>query len=232
MKPRLLALVTVGVLAGLAGCATTPPPTIQAGPSAEVTVDGLHRVDNSVMALGYMKPDLDLRHYTKIMLDPVTVAYQKDPGTRRTMQTGQELNFALRPSQMEDLKSWFQEAVVEALTEDDGYEIVETPAPDVLLITAELIDLIVRVPTQNNSGRTRSAARSYGEVTLIVEVRDSETGAILARAAERQDPTRTGGGSLTQVSSVFVRADTRALFQHWADLMRQRLDQVRAAATP
>jgi len=233
MKPRLLELVTVGILAGLAGCATTPPPTIQAGPNAEVTVDGLHRVDNSVMVLGYMKPDLDLRHYTKIMLDPVTVAYQKDPGTRRSNQSGQELNFALRPSQMEDLKSWFQEAVVEALTEDNGYEIVETPAPDVLLITAELIDLIVRIPTtQSNSGRTRSAARSYGEVTLIVEVRDSETGAILARAAERQDPTRTGARSLTQVSTVFVKNDTSTLFRHWADLMRERLDQLRAAATP
>ena len=161
MKPRLLALVTVGVLAGLAGCATTPPPTMQVGPNAEVTVDGLHRMDNSVMALGYMKPDLDLRHYTKIMLDPVTVAYQKDPGDRRSSAlSGQERNFALRPSQMDELKSIFQEAVVEALTENDGYEIVETPAPDVLLVTAKLIDLIVRVPTANNSaGRSRSPRR-------------------------------------------------------------------------
>jgi len=32
----------------VAGCETTPArePTIQAGPNAEVTVDGLHRVDN------------------------------------------------------------------------------------------------------------------------------------------------------------------------------------------
>jgi hypothetical protein len=206
---------------------------MQTGPNAEVTVDGLHRMDNSVMALGYMKPDLDLRQYTKIMLDPVTVAYQKDPGDRRSsVLSGQESNFALRPSQMDDLKSWFQEAVVEALTEDDGYEIVETPAPDVLLVTAKLIDLIVRIPTQNTSGRSRSATSSYGEVTLIVEARDSETGEILARAADRQDPTRTGARSLTQVSTVFVKNDTRTLFRHWADLMRQRLDEVRAAATP
>jgi hypothetical protein len=233
MNSRLLASATVGILFLSAGCAsTTPPPTMQAGPNAEVTVDGLYRMDNSVMAMGYMKPDLDLRHYTKIMLDPVTVAYQKDPGNRRSRTTGQAPNFALRPSQMDDLKSWFQEAVVEALTEDDGYEMVETPAPDVLLVTVKLIDLIVRIPTQNTSGRSRSATSSYGEVTLIVEVRDSETGEILARAADRQDPTRTGTRSLAVVSSVFVKNDTVTLFRHWAELMRQRLDEVRAAATP
>jgi hypothetical protein len=185
------------------------------------------------MALGYLKPDLDLRRYTKIMLDPVTVAYKDDPGDRRSSTlAGQEANFALRPSQMEDLKSWFQEAVVEALTEDDGYEIVETPAPDVLLVTARLIDLIVRIPTEATAGRTRSAASSFGEVTLIVEAFDSETGEILARAADRQDPTRPGARNLTRVSSVLVKNDTMTLFRHWAEVMRTRLDEIRAAATP
>jgi hypothetical protein len=133
---------------------------------------------------------------------------------------------------MEDLKSWFNEAVVEALTEDDGYELVDTPAPDVLLVTANLVDLIVRVPTETGAARTRSAASSYGEVTLIVEAFDSETGEVLARAADRQDPTQTGTRNLSQVSSVFVKSDTERLFRHWADVMRTRLDELRAAATP
>ena len=77
MRLSIVSLVAAGMLVG---CATTSsPPTIQSGPAAEVTVDGLHRVDNSVMEIGYMKPDVDLRGYTAIMLDPVTVAYQRDP---------------------------------------------------------------------------------------------------------------------------------------------------------
>jgi len=204
---------------------------MQTGPEAEVTVDGLHRVDNSVMALAYTKPDLDLRRYTQFMLDPVTVAYKRDPGDRRSSATpGREPNFALRPSQMEELKSVFHEAVVEALTEDDGYELVETPAPDVLLITASLVDLIVRIPTET-AGRSRSAVSSYGEVTMMVELFDSETGEILALVAERGDPT-TSARNLSYVSSAYVRSDTKRLFEHWADLFRERLDEVREVAKP
>jgi len=164
-------------------------------------------VDNSLVAVGYMKPDIDLRGYNAIMLDPVTVAYQKDPGSRRGA-TGIGVgtpNFALSPFQMETLKSLFQEAVADALTEDDGYRIVDTPGPDVLRISAALIDLIVRVPTQPGAARGRLFVTSYAVVTLIVEARDSESGEILARAADRRDPT-TGGGDLVQVSPTFVRA--------------------------
>ncbi len=226
MRSRLVSVAIAGVLAG---CATTPPPpTIQAGPDAEVTVDGLHRVDNSLVALAYMKPDMDLRGYTALMLDPVSVAYQKDPqGRRRSgLVGGGSPNFALSPSQMENLASWFQEAVVEAFAGDGGYRIVDTPGPDVLRITAELLNLIVRIPTQASVGRGRTFVSSYGEVTLVVEVRDSESGEILARAADRMDPTRNTG-NLVEVSTTFVRSDVRRLFGYWARIMRERLDDLR-----
>ena len=229
MKPLLAGLVTVGVLAGVAGCASTPaPPTVQTGPEAEVTIDGLYRVDNSVVALAYVKPDLDLQPYTKLMLDPVSIAYQRDPGSRRSVQPGAgESNYALSPSQMEDLRSWFQEAVITALTKDDGYEFVGSPGPDVLRITADLVDLIVRVPTQRAGGRDRSYARSYGEVSLIMELRDSQSGEILVRAGDRRDPTGNTAQGLVEVRPAFVRADVKRMFDFWADLLRKRLDEVR-----
>lgn len=225
MRASFLTIVTAGVLAG---CATaSPPPSIQTGPDAEVTVDGLHRVDNSVMAIGYMKPDHDLRGYTAIMLDPVTVAYQRDPrGRRRITDPGTgDANFALTRSQMETFKSQFQAAVVEALTKDDGYRIVDTPGPDVLRVTTELIDLVVRIPT-DRGGRQRMFVASYGEVTLLVEARDSESGEILGRAADRMDPTRATT-NLVEVTPTSARADTNRLFQHWARIMRERLDALR-----
>jgi hypothetical protein len=222
-----MTLAAVGVLAG---CATTSPrPTIQSGPDAEVTVDGLHRVDNSLMALAYMKPDIDLRGYTALMLDPVSVSYQVDPrGRRRRAGVGDgRQNFALSTDQMEDLKRWFQEAVVEALAGDGGYRIVDTSGPEVLRVSADLIDLIVKVPTAPSAGLSRSFAESYGEVTLVLEARDSQSGEILARAGDRVDPTTGMGRTLAEVSSVFVRSDTRRLFGHWAGIMRERLDELR-----
>ena len=220
-------LLSLGAAAILAGCASASgPPTLQTGPNAEVTVDGLYRVDNSLAALAWMKPDMDLRAYTAIMIDPVAVAYQRDP-QGRTRSDGSSNNFALNRTQMENLKSWFQEAVVEALSGDGAYRIVDAPGPDVLRITVELIDLIVRIPTQQVGGRSRVFARSYGEVTAVLEARDSQSGEILARAADRRDPTTGGTQGMARVEAGMIRNDVRRLFRSWADILRESLDALR-----
>ncbi len=221
---------STGILVVAAGCASTPPATLQTGPEAEVTVDGLVRVDNAVVPVAYEKPGMDLTPYTRFMLDPVEVAYQKDPGDRRrSAGAGPAANYALSPSQMQTLKDVFREAVVEALTKDDGYELTTEPGPDVLRISAALIDLIVSIPTQQTGVGDEVYTRSYGEVSLVLELRDSQSGDILARAADRRDPTRpTGGVDYARVSTTFVRSAVKAMFVHWAELLRESLDAIRA----
>jgi len=127
---------------------------------------------------------------------------------------------------MEDFKGYFGEAVAEAMA-DSEYRIVDRPGPDVLRVTAALIDLVVRIPTRQDSGRGGVAVRSYGEVTLVVEVRDSQSGEILARAAERRDPTRSSAQNVTVVRAASVRNDTRVMFAYWAGILRERLDDLR-----
>jgi len=231
MKSPLKTVTTAGILVGLAGCGAAPPPTVQTGPDAEVTADGLHRVDNSVMAMAWVKPDLNLQGYTKLMIEEVTVAYQKEPRATTQSPGSSEDNFALTPSEMANLKSWFHEAVVTALTRDDGWQIVDAPGPDVLLISAYLIDLVVRVPAQDMS-RQRTYTRSYGEVTLVLELQDSESEEFLARVADRRDPTRATDNGLARVSPSFVRADVQALFDYWTNPLRQSLDELREAPLP
>ncbi len=86
MNSRLAVLTILASIIAITGCETMPTaePTIQMGSNAEVTIDGLHRVDNSKMAMAYVKPDVDLSGYTKIILDPVSIVYKKE--TRGTGQ--------------------------------------------------------------------------------------------------------------------------------------------------
>ena len=227
MRKSLVALAAAGILSGCASASSAP--TLQSGPDAEVTADGLYRVDNSVMQLAYMKPGWDLRGYTAMLIDPVTVAYKTDPGGRRRDPGGVgPQNFALSDTQMENFKSFFQEAVEDALTEDGGYRIAGNPGPDVLRITAELMDLIIAVPTQESASSTTRLARSAGAVTLVMEIRDSQSGEIIARVADRRDPSASGAGNMVRVSPQAVRADMRRLFESWATLLRERLDDLRA----
>ena len=217
---------TVGVMVAATGCASAPagPPTLQTGPDAEVTIDGLVRIDNAAVPVAYRKPDLDLTPYKRFMLDPVEIAFQKDPGGRtQSGLAGGPGNFALSPAQVEALRTLFRESVVEALTRDDGYELTDQPGPDVLRITASLVDLVVNVPTER-AGRQNVYTRSYGLVSSILELRDSESGEILVRAGDRRDPTRNTDVRLAEVNPVYVRADVKRLFDYWANLLRERLD--------
>ena len=50
-------------------------PQIETGPDAQVSFDGLHRVQRSVMDEAWAKPTLDLTGYDKLMLDPAIGQY-------------------------------------------------------------------------------------------------------------------------------------------------------------
>jgi hypothetical protein len=229
MNTKFAIIAVVASTIAIAGCESTPArgPTIQTGPNAEVTVDGLHRVDNSKMALAYVKPDVDLSSYTKIMLGPVSIAYKKEPrGTGKMRTAHHDSNFAMTPQQTEKMKGLFQESAVDALTSENGYQVVSQPGPDVLRVSCELIDLVVTVPTEEPIGRSRTFAESYGAVTLVVELRDSETGEIFARVADRKEPGSNFG--MNEVSRVTVTSDLKRLFKFWSGYLREGVDKVRS----
>ena len=78
----------------------------------------------------------------------------------------------------------------------------------------------------------RTYTRSYGEVTVVFELQDSESNEFLARVAERRDPTRATDNSLARVSPSHVRADVQAMFDYWANVLRRGLDSLREAPLP
>jgi hypothetical protein len=214
-------------LAGYGSTAAAQTPTVQTGPDAEISVDGLYRVDNSVMELAYVKPDLNLQIYTKVRLGEIRVAYRKDPEGRRRATTGmpEERNYALSSSQMDVLKDLYRDALVKELTKDDGYQLVDAPGPDVLHIEAYVIDLVIKVPTQSTARGQQGGVSSYAEVTALLELYDSESQEILARLADRGDPTSSAGWASIQPG--FVKADLTRLFEYWAGLLREGLDKIR-----
>ena len=59
------ALAVVIVISMIVACASEP--TIQTGPEAEISFDGLHRVDNSVFRFVWVEPEIDLARYSKIL---------------------------------------------------------------------------------------------------------------------------------------------------------------------
>ena len=57
--------------AAIAGCSSTP--TFQAGDDAEVSFDGLTRVEGTIMDVVWARTDIDLTSYSKVMLEGLGV---------------------------------------------------------------------------------------------------------------------------------------------------------------
>lgn len=224
---RLLLGLSVSCVAALSlaacGASTRSPSPPKLDP-ADVTVDGLYRVADSKVAIAYLRPGADLASYRKIKLDLVNIAYKSPPRGGRYRRA--EGNFPLTPAEMDRVKREFREAFVQELAKS-RYEVVERPGPDVLGLDAEIVDLVVRAPPEPTTGQSWVFVQSAGELTLVAELRDSMTGGTLARLADRRAVQSPGAGASGLYYSTPVNnwADLRRLFQGWARLLREALDE-------
>ena len=91
-------------------------------------------------------------------------------------------------------------------------------APDVLRVTASIVDLDF-VRRANAGGRRdgRQYIVSTADMSLVAELRDSQSGAMLARVADRKRGRITGN---LQVADQVAHstAEARAAFTTWAGL--------------
>lgn len=221
-KLILAALFAVAVIS--TGCTSTPE--FQSGPDAEVTHDGLTRVDRTILDTVWARTDIDLTGYNKIMFEgvgiefrPVDGPYSGRAGTGGVSRTTSSRSvFQLDDATKELVKEEIGGAFVEELANSDVYEVVEAAGPDVLTLRAGLLDVISRVPP-DTIGRSSVWLDSVGEATLVMELRDSTSNAILIRAVDRRaagQPT----GSTMQATPATNRAEVRRLGRRWASIIR------------
>ncbi len=124
-------------------------------------------------------------------------------------------------------RAQFEELVGKVFKEEfekiEKYELVDEPGPDVLMVRGGLLDVTSYVPPDPIGGRSFIYLSSVGEATLVLELRDSETGTILARSVDRR-AAETIGGTFTRSNSVTNSAEARRLIRFWATRLREGLD--------
>jgi hypothetical protein len=193
-----------------------------------VSMDGLELVDKSRRGELYADPDANWGTYTKIQLDPATVAFRKN--WQRDQNRVQP--FKVKPEDMERIKSelseLFGEVFAEELTTKGGYIMASESGDDVLRITPQIVDLDVYAPdTRNSAGIQHSYTESAGRMTIKLDMYDSVTGDLIARASDRQEAPRRGYMQWT--TSVTNRAEAKRMLERWARELREFLDDARGA---
>jgi hypothetical protein len=214
-------LLTTFLLAGFMAVAVAQEDTTSSEDSTE-PFDGLVLVKDSVVAMAYVNPDADFSVFEQVMiLDPFVgfrSNWQRDQRRSRNRISARDMERIKA-----DVARIFREVFTERLEANDGYTVVDAADYDVLLLRPAIIDLDITAPDTMSAGRSRTAVASTGAATLYLELFDSVSGEILARAADRRT-VRSGGGRMTVSNRVTNTQEARRMFGRWADILRDRLD--------
>jgi len=193
----------------------------------QITEDGLHRVADSKMAIVYAEPGADLAQYERIQLMDAYVAFKKNWARDQRSRSADRLSVTSRDVEKikNDLAKEFQQVFRKTL-EDGGYEIVDEAGEDVLLVRPAIINLDVNAPDTMRAGRSRSYTSTAGEMTLYIEIYDSITGDLIAKALDRKADT-SRQSYYTWTNSVTNKAAAKRILQGWADILLDALNEAK-----
>lgn len=205
--------MAAGISALLASCVIAPGPP-------DRTPDGLRKVMSTRVDSLYVAPGVSLARYQRVLLDQVDVAFKADWQARHPEVSTEEVEMIRHGA-----ASVFREQFASELARG-GYAVANGPAADVLRVSASVVDLDI-----TSGGDPDPASRQFmvttGDMSLVSELRDSQSGAMLARVA---DKTRgRNQGNLKLSGQAAQAAEARAAFTAWAGYLREALDEARKA---
>ena len=210
-----------GMLAGVLLAASAP----LLAQATEDNWEGLVRVKSDKIELVYLAPDADFRPYTQVLLDPSEMAMKKNwlrDQRRNSASLGSQATERDIVRALEQGSKQFDTYFAEAFTKA-GFTIATAPGPDVVRIRSGVVDIDVFAPDVSAS-RNRTYTEEAGAGTLVVEVRDSVTNALLGRAIERRLAGDNGPWLRTAASN---RADFDRLFRRWAEISADGLVELK-----
>jgi len=195
-------------------------PILATGADADVTEEGLHRVHPLIMEAAWVKPDLDLSVYTRILLMPTAVQFREVDEQRFNARTRIGVTeFPLDDARKEWLSEIWRQAVEETFERDSSYERYYGTGSDVLVVQGFLVDVVSHIPPEDvGSGVTYISDPWIASVVL--ELRDATTAELLARTMDR----RFAEGRLINSGTVWIQ--TEDLVERWAQVLSIRLREL------
>jgi len=219
---KIFVISLIIVLTAMAGTAIAKQDELP-----EVTEDGLHRVPDSKLAIVYAEPGADLAQYQRIKLLDANVAFKKNWARNQRSRSASMLG-GVSSRDIEKIKNNLAQefnTVFRKTLEDGGYEVVEESDEDVLLVRPAIINLDVNAPDTQRAGRSTTFTESAGEMTLYIEIYDSVTGDLIAKAMDRKADNRRG--YYTWTNSVTNAAAARRILKGWATILLDALNEAK-----
>lgn len=219
---RMIAATTLALLAApfLPALAADLPAT---------TPEGLVLRPGKQAKAVYVRPGVDFSQYKRIAILECPVAFRKD-WQRDQASSGRRVTQKEMDEIRAGLSAEFLAIFTEELQDKGGYQLVTTGGEDVLVLRPAILDLDVTAPDTLEAGRNFTLSESAGAMTLYLELYDSVTNQILARAIDRE--TSRGMGRIQWQSRVANKAEADRILRRWASALRAQLDAVHGKTAP
>lgn len=175
----------------------------------------------------YVRPGVDFSQYKRFAILECPVAFRKD-WQRDQASSGRRVTQKEMDEIRAGLSAEFRRIFTDELQNKGGYQVVTTGGEDVLVLRPAIIDLDVTAPDTLEPGRNFTLSESAGAMTLYLEIYDSVTNQILARAIDRE--TSRGMGRIQWQNRVTNKNEADRILRRWASALREQLDTVHGKA--
>jgi len=174
----------------------------------ETTVESFRKVPGSRADSAYIKAGVDFSRFRRLMPAPLEIYYPDGPVEPHS-------------EDIERLRQIFRDAFLNAIGPD--YELVDEPGFDVLGVRASLVDLELAPGVGTGTLPVKGRAASLiaeGQLSFFMELTDSQTGEVLARAGDQEK-------TATEIDSAATDRhweQAEAAAKRWAQMFRDFLD--------
>jgi len=195
------------------------PGVVGAQSDADVTPDGLHRVNPLLMEAAWVTEDFDLSGYNRLLVMPTAVQFRpvrkrSDDARSRAMTE----EFPVDEDRQEWMRALWRDAVDMQFSQHRVDASYTGDISDVLVIQGFLVDVVSRIPAQA-SGSVYTLVNDPWSATVVLELRDAATAQLLGRTVDRRNAK-----GLLEIGAVWYQ--TEDLIERWAEVMADRLDEI------
>lgn len=209
----------------------TPAALLAKEAPPQVSEDGLHLQKSTKNRLVYLKPGADFSQYKRVAILECEVQFEKDwQRDYNSSRAGLEGRVTDKDVERmkKELAEEFKKVFSTELQANDGYEVVDVAAPDVLVLRPALVNVEVNAPDLMTAGWGATVVRSAGQMTLYLELWDPTSKTILARVMDAQADEEAFAQRASKVTN---KAAADRILKDWAIELRQHLDAVHGKAT-
>jgi hypothetical protein len=183
--------------------------------------DGLEPVSARRFDSVQVRPGTDFSPYDAVMLAEPIVEYSEPDPARQEVPLDQTRKGAF--------VDYIADLFSSELASMGSPKLVTERGPNVIELAVSLVDITATVPPRSAgpAGRVSIALRAVGDVTLVMDLSDSESGELLARVVDRK---AVDGVAIAKQGELVTRwEDVEAITERWARLTRQGLEAALAS---